>query len=112
MKSKEIRRVYIRIRETLGPVSRTPLRIGTAEQEERTEDTSMPQAKGETIRAEEERMRAEKERVRVQQEKEKERKLEEAMKKKAETEKKKKEAAERAEQERLAEIARVKVEKE
>ncbi|XP_024989190.1 histone-lysine N-methyltransferase, H3 lysine-79 specific-like [Cynara cardunculus var. scolymus] len=109
MKSKEIRRVYRRIRETLGPVSRTSLRIETTEEEERTEDTSRPQAEGETVRAGKERMRVEEKRVSVQQEREKERKREEARKKKAEREKKE---VERAEQERLAELAHARAEEE
>ncbi|XP_024958898.1 probable serine/threonine-protein kinase kinX [Cynara cardunculus var. scolymus] len=63
MKSKEIRRAYRHTRETLEPVSRTPVRIGAANEEERTEDTSIPQTGGGTIRAGEERMRAEEERA-------------------------------------------------
>ncbi|XP_024965832.1 vicilin-like seed storage protein At2g18540 [Cynara cardunculus var. scolymus] len=112
MKSKEIRRAYKRTSEIPGPVSRTPLRIGTAEEEKRTEDTSMPQAEGETMRAGVERIIAEEERERVQQEREKETKREGAKKKKVEREKKKKEGAERAEQERLTKIACARAEEE
>ncbi|XP_024965919.1 uncharacterized protein KIAA1211 homolog [Cynara cardunculus var. scolymus] len=115
MKSKEIRRAYRHTRETLEPVSRTPVHIGVAEEEERSKDTSMPQAEGKTVRVGEERMRAKEERVRVLQEREKERKQEEARKKKSERVKKKKAEAERAEEERAekarqAEIARLREE--
>ncbi|XP_024964379.1 caldesmon-like [Cynara cardunculus var. scolymus] len=112
MKSKEIRRSYRRIHKTLEPVSRTPLRIGTVEEEERTEDTSRLQAEGETVKVGEEKMRAEEERVRVEQKRAKERKIEEARKKGAEREKKKKEEVARAEQERLAKLARARAEAE
>ncbi|XP_024990682.1 RNA-binding protein 25-like [Cynara cardunculus var. scolymus] len=61
---------------------------------------------------EEEAVRAEEERVRVEQEREKQRKRQEARKKKIERERKKKEEAERVEQERLAEFARVQAEEE
>ncbi|XP_024963141.1 glutamic acid-rich protein-like [Cynara cardunculus var. scolymus] len=64
MKSKEIRRAYKRTRETLEPVSQTPVRIGAVDEEERTKDTTIPQTEGGPMRVGVERMRAEEERAR------------------------------------------------
>ncbi|XP_024962605.1 vicilin-like seed storage protein At2g18540 [Cynara cardunculus var. scolymus] len=100
MKSKEIKRAHKRTHTTLEPVSRTPLRIGIAEEDERPKDTLRPQVEGEMVRVSAERAR------------EKERKREEARKKKVERERKKKEEADRAKQEKLTELAHVRAEEE
>ncbi|XP_024958953.1 cilia- and flagella-associated protein 251-like [Cynara cardunculus var. scolymus] len=92
MKTKKISRAYRPTCEALELVPRTPVCIGIAEEEERTEDTLRPQAEEEVVR--------------VEREREEQRKREEAKKKKIERERKKRAEAEQAEQERLAELAR------